>query len=81
MNKSDLINTISKDTGLSKSDSIKAMNSILHYFKKQLEEGNEIHLSNFDTFIAAEKKPKKRKRSAVETIKSFLFKTLAFYSR
>ena len=57
MNKSELVDAIAKDTGLSKKDSEAALKSIIENISKELSNGHEVALIGFGTF-AASKCPK-----------------------
>ena len=50
MNKSDLITAIATDTGLNKTDSGKALDSMVSNIQKQLKKGDEVRLVGFGTF-------------------------------
>jgi DNA-binding protein HU-beta len=50
MNKSELIDAVSKESGLTKSDSEKAINSIVISIEKALKKGEDITLVGFGSF-------------------------------
>ena len=50
MNKADLVNAIAKDTGLSKKDSEKALNSVVENISKALAKKDKVQLIGFGTF-------------------------------
>lgn len=50
MNKADLINAIATDTGLTKKDSEKALNSVLDNISKALAKKDKVQLIGFGTF-------------------------------
>ena len=50
MNKSDLINAIATDTGLTKKDSEKALNSVLDNISEALAKKDKVQLIGFGTF-------------------------------
>ena len=55
MNKSDLITAIATDTGLSKADSGRALDSVVSNIQKQLKRGNEVRLVGFGTFRVSQR--------------------------
>lgn len=50
MNKADLINAIATDTGLTKKDSEKALNSVLDNISEALAKKDKVQLIGFGTF-------------------------------
>ena len=50
MNKNDLVNQVSDNTGLSKSDSAKAVDSVLDTITDTLKSGGDVRLVGFGTF-------------------------------
>ncbi len=56
MNKNDLINKVSDDTSLSKSDSAKAVDSIFEIITSELKNGGDIRLVGFGTFLVSKRK-------------------------
>lgn len=54
MNKSELIDALSKDSGLTKSDSEKALNSFISIMEKTLKAGNDVSLVGFGSFSVKE---------------------------
>lgn len=50
MNKSELIDAVSSDTGLTKSDAGKALDSVVKNIQRQLKKGDEVRLVGFGTF-------------------------------
>lgn len=50
MNKSDLIDAIAKDTGLTKKDSEKALNSVIENISNALAKKDRVQLIGFGTF-------------------------------
>ena len=56
MNKNDLVNQVSDSTGLSKSDSAKAVDSVLDTITKTLKSGGDIRLVGFGTFLVSKRK-------------------------
>ena len=53
MNKDELINQVSSDLEISKSDASKALDSILSTITNYLKKGNEVRLVGFGTFLVA----------------------------
>lgn len=56
MNKNDLISKVAGDTGLSKADAGKAVDSILDSITGQLASGGEVRLVGFGTFSVSHRK-------------------------
>ncbi|MDR1762966.1 MAG: HU family DNA-binding protein [Dysgonamonadaceae bacterium] len=56
MNKTDLIDAIAKESGLSKVDSKKALNGFLTAVTKELKKGGKVTLVGFGTYQVVEKK-------------------------
>ena len=56
MNKTDLVNYIAEDTGLTKVDSAKALTAFLTAVKESLEKGEDVTLIGFGTFTVSERK-------------------------
>jgi DNA-binding protein HU-beta len=50
MNKSQLIEAIASDSGLSKTDSARAVESLLHMVTKTLKNGDEVNITGFGKF-------------------------------
>lgn len=55
MNKSDLINAIASESGLSKADSKKALDAFVNAVSNALKEGDKVALVGFGTFSVAER--------------------------
>ena len=53
MNKNDLVAAVANNTGLSKADTAKAVDSVFEAITKSLKKGNEVRLVGFGTFIVA----------------------------
>jgi DNA-binding protein HU-beta len=51
MNKSELVDAISKDSGLTKLDSEKAVNSFVAVVQSALKDGNDVALVGFGSFF------------------------------
>ncbi|MDD9841638.1 MAG: HU family DNA-binding protein [Alphaproteobacteria bacterium] len=56
MNKNDLVSKVAGDTGLSKADSGKAIESVLDSIAGQLAAGGEVRLVGFGTFSVSNRK-------------------------
>jgi len=56
MNKNDLVNKVSDDTGMSKSDSAKAVDSIIDTITSELKGGGDVRLVGFGTFLVTKRK-------------------------
>ena len=56
MNKNDLVNQVSDNTGLSKSDSAKAVDSVLDTITDTLKSGGDVRLVGFGTFLVSKRK-------------------------
>ncbi len=56
MNKNDLVNQVSDNTGLSKSDSAKAVDSVLDTITSTLKNGGDVRLVGFGTFLVSKRK-------------------------
>ena len=56
MNKNDLVNQVSDNTGLSKSDSAKAVDSVLDTITDTLKSGGDVRLVGFGTFLVSRRK-------------------------
>ncbi len=56
MNKNDLISKVADDTGLSKADASRAVDSVFDSITGQLAGGGEVRLVGFGTFAVAQRK-------------------------
>ena len=56
MNKNDLVNQVSDSTGLSKSDSAKAVDSVFESITSTLKSGGDVRLVGFGTFLVSKRK-------------------------
>ena len=56
MNKNELISKVADDTGLSKSDSAKAVDSIFDSITGELKSGGDVRLVGFGTFLVTKRK-------------------------
>jgi DNA-binding protein HU-beta len=55
MNKSELIDAIAKDSGLSRTDATKAVNSVVTTVTKTLKKGDEVAITGFGKFSVAKR--------------------------
>ncbi len=55
MNKAELINAIAEESGLSKTDSKKALEALVSSITKALKEGDKVALVGFGTFQVSER--------------------------
>ena len=56
MNKNDLVNQVSDSTGLNKSDSAKAVDSVFESITSTLKSGGDVRLVGFGTFLVSKRK-------------------------
>ena len=56
MNKNDLVSKVSDETGLSKSDSAKAVDSVIDTITSELKNGGDVRLVGFGTFLVTKRK-------------------------
>lgn len=56
MNKNDLVTKVSDDTGLSKSDSARAVDSVIDTITSELKNGGDVRLVGFGTFLVSKRK-------------------------
>ena len=56
MNKNDLVSKVSEDTGLSKSESAKAVDSVIETITSELKSGGDVRLVGFGTFLVTKRK-------------------------
>ncbi len=56
MNKNDLIATVANDTGLSKAEATRSVDSVLDSITKALTGGGEVRLVGFGTFSVVQRK-------------------------
>ena len=56
MNKNDLVSKVSDDTGLSKSDSAKAVDSVIETITSELKGGGDVRLVGCGTFLVTKRK-------------------------
>ena len=56
MNKNDLVANVANDSGLSKADSAKAVDSVFDTISKALSGGSDVRLVGFGTFSVAQRR-------------------------
>lgn len=56
MNKNDLVSKVSDHTGLSKTDSAKAVDAVFDTITSELKNGGDIRLVGFGTFLVTKRK-------------------------
>lgn len=56
MNKNELISKVSDDTGLSKADSLKAVDSVFDSITSELKNDGDVRLVGFGTFLVTKRK-------------------------
>jgi len=56
MNKNDLVSKVSDQTGLSKSESAKAVDSVIETITSELKSGGDVRLVGFGTFLVTKRK-------------------------
>ena len=56
MNKNDLVNQVSDNTGLSKKERAKAVDSVLDTITDTLKSGGDVRLVGFGTFLVSKRK-------------------------
>ena len=56
MNKNDLVTSVADDSGLSKADAAKAVDSVFDTISKALSGGSDIRLVGFGTFSVAQRR-------------------------
>lgn len=55
MNKTELIDALSKETTYSKSDVSRMLDACMRIIKRTLKKGDKVQLSNFGTFVVSER--------------------------
>ncbi len=55
MNKTELIDTIAKDSGLSRADSARAIDSLVNTVQKTLKKGDDVAITGFGKFSVAKR--------------------------
>ncbi len=79
MNKSELVESISNDSGLSKADSQRALDATIDSISKALKKGDTVSLVGFGTFSVKERAARTGRNPATgETIKIKASKTPSF---
>ena len=79
MSKTDLVNFIAEETGLTKADSSRALEAVMNGIIKGLKEEKKVALTGFCTFNAKEKEAKEgRNPRTGETVKIAARKAVTF---
>lgn len=79
MNKSELIDIVSEETGLSKADSVRALDAITDSITQALKKGDTVSLIGFGTFSVKERAARTGRNPATgETINIKASKTPSF---
>jgi len=79
MNKSELVDSIARESGLTKADSQRALNATLDVITNALAEGDTVSLIGFGTFLVRERAARTGRNPATgETIQIKASKTPAF---
>ena len=58
MNKAELVARVARDTGLTKSDVLRALDGILDQVGRSLKRGEPVKLVDFGTFLVSRRKPR-----------------------
>ena len=61
MNKSDLVDAIAAETGLTKADSDRAVKAMINAIKSELSRGGKVVLVGFGTYMVTERKERRGK--------------------
>lgn len=77
MNKTDLVNSIAKQTGLSKSKSNEALNAFVAAVTESLSKGEKVTLVGFGTFTTSEREARKGRNPKTGEIINISAKTVA----
>ncbi|MCE2493653.1 MAG: HU family DNA-binding protein [Alphaproteobacteria bacterium] len=56
MNKNDLVASVANDSGLSKADAVKAVDSVFDTISKALSNGSDVRLVGFGTFSVTQRR-------------------------
>jgi DNA-binding protein HU-beta len=67
MTKAELISQISKDTGIEKTEVLSIVTSFMQSVKKSLEDGDNIYLRGFGSFIVKKRAEKKARNISKNT--------------
>ena len=58
MTKAEIVAGISEETGLEKSEALRAVEAFMHSIKKSLSEGQNVYLRGFGSFVVKERAQK-----------------------
>lgn len=79
MKKSEMIEALANETGLTKADAEKMFNATFNLFKDELAKGNKVSVAGFGTFKISERKAREgRNPSTGETIQIAASKAVSF---
>jgi len=79
MKKSEMIETLANQTGLTKADVEKVFNGTFDLFKSELEKGNNVSVAGFGTFKISERSAREgRNPQTGETIQIAASKSVSF---
>lgn len=67
MTKADIVANIVKETGLDKTEALKAVESFMHQVKSSLSNGTNVYLRGFGSFIVKERAEKKGRNISKNT--------------
>ena len=79
MKKSEMIEAIAKETGVTKADAERVFNATFDLFKKELKKGEKVSVNGFGTFKVSERAAREGRNPATgETIKIAASKSASF---
>jgi DNA-binding protein HU-beta len=67
MTKAELISLIAKSTGVEKADTVSVVTAYMEFIKKSLEEGENVYLRGFGSFIIKKRAEKKARNISQNT--------------
>jgi DNA-binding protein HU-beta len=77
MNKADLVNSLSEQTGLSKSKSTEVINAIVSVVSESLSKGEKVTIAGFGTFATSEREARKGRNPKTGEVIDISAKTVA----
>ncbi len=79
MKKSEMIEAIAKETGVTKADTERVFNATFELFKKELKKGEKVSVNGFGTFKVSKRAAREGRNPATgETIKIAASKSASF---
>lgn len=79
MKKSEMIEALASETGVTKAEAEKVFNATFNLFKDELAKGNKVSVAGFGTFKISERKAREGRNPATgETIKIAASKAVSF---